>query len=207
MSYQMKHTLSRTMAVVAGRRGAATLFALFSIAALCTVAHSSHTPVASVHSFYSVQPECGAPGAGTQCVCPRGTVGPLGGGDGAGGPCAPAAAACGGRGKTLQNRTWTSVFNGVCGALTAPVVENYAVPCYSACGSQQGPCSFCGAGYCCRLGFADTSNGCDGSVGIQGIEGHACSLPPTQKNSVSPCDVYAHVKRCCHRPQANPQRL
>ena len=116
-------------------------------------------------------PECGSPGAGAQCACPPGTLGPLGGGDGAGGPCAPAEC---GSGRSLSNRTWSSVFNGVCGAATASVVDNYGVECWDQCGGVQGPCSFCGIGYCCRNDafWDDTSNGCDGSTGIPGRWGH-----------------------------------
>jgi len=58
-------------------------------------------------------------------------------------------------------------------------VENYGHNCWDECGSQQGPCSFCGTGLCCAYDFPfDTSNGCSGSVGIPGITHHVCSYPP-----------------------------
>ena len=28
---------------------------------------------------------------------------------------------------------------------------------------------------CCRYGWSDTSNGCDGNIGVQGEEGHVCA--------------------------------
>ena len=134
-------------------------------------------------------PECGSPGAGAQCACPPGTLGPLGGGDGAGGACAPAEC---GSGRSLSNRTWSSVFNGVCGAATASVVDNYGVECWDQCGGVQGPCSFCGIGYCCRNDafWDDTSNGCDGSTGIPGRWGHVCALPPHDSSESDAIEVY-----------------
>ncbi len=167
------------------RRGAATLGAVCALCSLATV-YTMHT-VASVHSFYSVQPECGAPGAGSACVCPRGTLGEMGGSDGAGGACAPAE--CGSRGNPLGNRTWTSVFNGVCGAVTPSAVANWGLPCYNECGQSQGPCSYCGAGYCCRLGFEDTSNGCDASIGFAS-DGHRCGLPPPVDGEADAVELY-----------------
>ena len=40
--------------------------------------------------------------------------------------------------------------------------------CWDACNQQQGPCAWCGSGLCCRRGWGDRSNGCDGSFGGQG---------------------------------------
>lgn len=56
-------------------------------------------------------------------------------------------------------------------------VRNAGTDCYGACGQVQGPCEFCGSGSCCRLGWDDTSGGCDGSLGLQN-RGHVCG--PTQ---------------------------
>lgn len=64
----------------------------------------------------------------------------------------------------------------------AEIVANHGLDCWDQCGAAQGPCSFCGIGYCCRYGWEDTSNGCDGSVGIPEA-GHVCSHPPPS----SPC--------------------
>jgi len=51
--------------------------------------------------------------------------------------------------------------------------------CWRACGRQQGPCAWCGTGVCCRSGWWDTSNGCDGIIGHH--RRHACVLPaPTE---------------------------
>jgi hypothetical protein len=52
-------------------------------------------------------------------------------------------------------------------------VRNAGADCYGACGATQGPCEFCGSGSCCRLGWADTSGGCDGTLGVQ-HRGHVC---------------------------------
>jgi hypothetical protein len=48
--------------------------------------------------------------------------------------------------------------------------------CLSKCNNKQGPCSFCGTGLCCRKGWDDKSNGCDGTLGIAG-RGHVCVSP------------------------------
>eukprot|EP01051_Picozoa_sp_SAG22_P000973 SAG22_NODE_33_length_27588_cov_104.174652_4_plen_1217_part_00 len=50
--------------------------------------------------------------------------------------------------------------------------------CWDACGLQQGPCSWCGSGLCCKLGWADHRNGCDGSVGLS-ADLYLCSPSPT----------------------------
>ena len=52
---------------------------------------------------------------------------------------------------------------------------NEGVDCYPNCGGQQGKCSWCGSeGFCCREGWHDTSNGCDGTFG--GQRQHECVL-------------------------------
>jgi len=48
--------------------------------------------------------------------------------------------------------------------------------CWGGCSGKQGLCSWCGTGLCCRYGWSDTSNGCDGTVGIEG-KGHVCAAP------------------------------
>jgi len=58
-------------------------------------------------------------------------------------------------------------------SLGKDVLRNTGTACWNECGKQQGPCSFCGTGSCCRKGWHDTSNGCDGSSGIDG-RGHVC---------------------------------
>jgi hypothetical protein len=59
-----------------------------------------------------------------------------------------------------------------------PGVANFGTDCWNQCGGQQGKCSFCGTGMCCRKGWHDTGNGCDGSLGVQG-RGHVCVPQPT----------------------------
>ena len=50
--------------------------------------------------------------------------------------------------------------------------------CWVGCNNNQGPCDWCGSGnLCCRYGWDDHSNGCDGTLGIQG-SGHVCIAPP-----------------------------
>ena len=53
---------------------------------------------------------------------------------------------------------------------------NEGKECYNDCGQQQGPCSYCGGGLCCRLGWSDTSHGCDGTFGDP--DDHICTLKP-----------------------------
>merc|ERR1711865_364019 len=54
--------------------------------------------------------------------------------------------------------------------------------CWDGCNNQQGPCDWCGTGYCCRLGWSDHSNGCDGSIGMvvtdRSEPRHVCSKAP-----------------------------
>ena len=59
---------------------------------------------------------------------------------------------------------------------TAPPVQHEDEDCWVGCGEQQGHCDWCGGGLCCRLGWDDRSNGCDGTFG--GAEGHVCSRAP-----------------------------
>jgi len=61
------------------------------------------------------------------------------------------------------------------------VVLNEGIDCWIDCEQQQGPCEWCGSGVCCRKGWWDTSNGCDGTIGMAG-KGHVCvgaSAPTT----------------------------
>ena len=63
---------------------------------------------------------------------------------------------------------------------------NAGVDCWEKCGGKQGPCDWCGNGRCCKKGWPDTSNGCDGSFG--GNTMHECVLKPGGKTSVSKVD-------------------
>ena len=58
-------------------------------------------------------------------------------------------------------------------------IKNFGKECWGNCGSEQGPCEWCGAkGYCCtlKIGWNDTSKGCDGTFG--GVRRHECVLKP-----------------------------
>jgi len=56
-------------------------------------------------------------------------------------------------------------------------LKNKGKNCWSSCKSKQGKCEWCGSkGYCCRKGWKDKNNGCDGSFG--GIGHHECVLKP-----------------------------
>ena len=56
-------------------------------------------------------------------------------------------------------------------------VLNEGIGCWFECGRKQGPCNWCGMnGICCRSGWNDTSNGCDGSIG--GSRRHECVKDP-----------------------------
>ena len=72
------------------------------------------------------------------------------------------------------------------GTLTAQSlagVENEGQDCWGGCAGQQGICSWCGPfGMCCRFGWADTSNGCDGSIGVEGL-GHVCAAVETKSSN------------------------
>ena len=57
-------------------------------------------------------------------------------------------------------------------------MKNEGVDCWDSCNGQQGPCDWCGAGVCCRYGWDDKSNGCDGSIGYPGM-GHVCAPRPS----------------------------
>ena len=52
---------------------------------------------------------------------------------------------------------------------------NVGKPCGIEC-TAQGPCEFCGTGYCCQKGFNDKSNGCNGLIG--GSNAHTCVPAP-----------------------------
>jgi len=54
-------------------------------------------------------------------------------------------------------------------------LTNTGKDCWYKCGSKQGPCEWCGTkGMCCKNGFKDKSNGCDGTFG--GLTRHECDL-------------------------------
>jgi len=56
-------------------------------------------------------------------------------------------------------------------------LKNAGAECWNHCNGQQGACDWCGfKGKCCRKGWDDTSNGCDGTFGGQG--NHECALAP-----------------------------
>ena len=60
--------------------------------------------------------------------------------------------------------------------LTDGGIQHEGEDCWAGCNSAQGPCSWCGDGYCCRYGWDDISNGCDGTIGVEGLEQHVCSV-------------------------------
>eukprot|EP00662_Eupelagonemidae_sp_cell21_P057842 gene57842-biopygen85891 len=58
-------------------------------------------------------------------------------------------------------------------------ILHYGERCSEDCHGVQGPCTWCGAGYCCSWNGLDTSNGCEGG-GVVGMNWHVCSpAPPT----------------------------
>jgi len=58
--------------------------------------------------------------------------------------------------------------------VTDEPVEHYGEDCWSGCSATQGKCDWCGSGgICCRKGWDDHSNGCDGILGMAG-KGHVC---------------------------------
>ena len=50
---------------------------------------------------------------------------------------------------------------------------NEGQECLNQCNQIQGPCNYCGSGLCCRKGWHDTSNGCNGNIGGDGS--HTCA--------------------------------
>ena len=69
-------------------------------------------------------------------------------------------------------------------------LTNTGVDCLGRCGMKQGPCEWCGPkGMCCtrKVGWTDTSNGCDGTFG--GLTTHECIDPSLfgKINQVSFC--------------------
>ena len=67
---------------------------------------------------------------------------------------------------------------------------NAGINCWYSCSHLSGPCAFCGTGLCCRKGGSDKSNGCDGSIGGNGI--HACVAKGTLLQL--PKHIYSLVK-------------
>ena len=57
-------------------------------------------------------------------------------------------------------------------------VDHFGEDCYSDCNERQGPCNWCGDGYCCRKDWYDPANGCDGKHGISGLDYHVCVAGP-----------------------------
>jgi len=71
---------------------------------------------------------------------------------------------------------WSS---GACQAPGALSVKNYGKGCWRGCTRKQGPCNWCGTGgSCCRFGWRDKRNGCDGTLGIPRM-GHVCTANPS----------------------------
>lgn len=70
---------------------------------------------------------------------------------------------------------WSS---GACQAPGALGVKNYGKGCWWGCRRKQGPCNWCGTGSCCRFGWRDKRNGCDGTLGIR-HKGHVCTANPS----------------------------
>jgi len=50
-------------------------------------------------------------------------------------------------------------------------LKNAGKDCWGPCNYKQGTCAYCGTGVCCRKGWRDKTNGCDGSIGGNG---HRC---------------------------------
>ena len=64
-------------------------------------------------------------------------------------------------------------------------MRNLGKVCWDMCNQQQGPCSYCGNGFCCRKLYEDTKNGCDGTIG--GEEKHVCVGSP---GTLMHCVIY-----------------
>jgi hypothetical protein len=75
-------------------------------------------------------------------------------------------------------------------------VLNYGKDCWNGCRSVQGPCKWCGSGTCCRVGWHDKKNGCDGTVGIKGKRQHMCV--PNPKNACTD-DCQCDGNRTCSK--------
>ena len=63
---------------------------------------------------------------------------------------------------------------------------NAGLDCWYKCEGKQGVCAWCGDGMCCKKGYHDTRNGCDGSFG--GNTRHECVTKPTGKHTISKSD-------------------
>ena len=80
-----------------------------------------------------------------------------------------------------------------------PTLKNAGKNCWNGCGNRQGKCDWCGsAGMCCRYGWSDRSNGCNGQIGIRGT-GHVCAADPA--GSAGPTQTTREPKVV---PTANP---
>jgi len=73
-------------------------------------------------------------------------------------------------------------------------LQNAGQNCWGSCGNQQGPCAFCGTGLCCRFGWHDHSNGCDGTIGVQGQPHHMCAAQGMHSSA-----VLVVQRDCCTR--------
>jgi len=81
--------------------------------------------------------------------------------------------------------------------LASSGTEHAGEDCWGGCHERQGRCSWCGNGYCCRLGWSDHSNGCDGSIGYSHNQ-HMCtsvwhSANPTASPTANPTESVAPV--------------
>jgi len=76
--------------------------------------------------------------------------------------------------KTSDQQTDCECNAGYTGhAVNVSDLQNPGDDCWDGCNHQQGPCSWCGTGMCCRHNWHNTSNGCSGALGIPG-RGHVC---------------------------------
>jgi hypothetical protein len=71
---------------------------------------------------------------------------------------------------------------------TAANVEHLGQDCWGGCKAKQGKCDWCGTGgICCRSGWKDKSNGCDGILGMKG-KGHVC----VKDDNAPSCETKLH---------------
>jgi hypothetical protein len=61
-------------------------------------------------------------------------------------------------------------------------LRNEGKGCWDACGRRDGPCDWCGSGYCCRHDW--DGGGCTKRMGIAGWWYHTCVPGPTEPGSV-----------------------
>ena len=82
--------------------------------------------------------------------------------------------------------------------MSLPGVQNEGAGCWSGCGSQQGPCAWCGPnGMCCRKGY--NGDGCDGTVG--GDTGHQCVAASNTNGNIILTVIPMNIVKCRVRPK------